>query len=39
MPEESAKYFMGFDDDFIRIYEDMKREREKGIVSIFIPNN
>lgn len=35
--KEKVKYYFASGDDFVKVYEEMKRERDKGIISIFIP--
>ncbi|MGB9767760.1 MULTISPECIES: ATP phosphoribosyltransferase regulatory subunit [Dictyoglomus] len=37
--EENIRYFVYPEEQFIRIYEDMRKEREKGIISVFIPKD
>lgn len=36
-PKEKVKYYFVSEDDFIKVYEEMKKERDRGTVSIFIP--
>lgn len=35
--KEEVKYFIFPEKDFTKVYEEMRKEREKGIISIFIP--